>query len=59
MAGSTLGISYTGVNTALCAVPSYSLAFRGVETGEEALAVKYSAAEKVWVFGSVDGDRYF
>lgn len=36
MAGSTLGISYTGVNTALCAVPSYSLAFRGVETGEDA-----------------------
>lgn len=50
MAGSTLGISYTGVNTALCAVPSYSLAFRGVETGEDALAVKYSAAEKVWAF---------
>lgn len=46
MAGSTLGISYTGVNTALCAVPSSSLAFRGVETGEDALAVKYSAAER-------------
>lgn len=59
MAGSTVGISYTGVNTALCAVPSSSLAFRGVETGEDALAVKYSAAERVWAFCSVDGNQYF
>lgn len=36
MTGSPLGISYTGVNTVPCAAPSYSLAFRGVETGEGA-----------------------
>lgn len=53
MVGSTLGISYTGVNTVLCAVSSYSLAFRGGETGGRALTcltVKYSTTERVAAF---------